>query len=55
MALLPGIVAYIVREGDSLWDIGKKYDVPVARMREMNDLTGDEIRPGDKLLVVKGF
>ncbi len=55
LASLPGIVAYIVKEGDSLWDIGKKYYVPVARMKEMNDLTGDEVKPGDKLLVVKGF
>lgn len=55
LAALPGIVAYIVKEGDSLWDIGKKYYVPVARMKEMNDLTGDEVKPGDKLLVVKGL
>ena len=55
LAALPGIVAYIVKEGDTLWDIGKKYYVPVERMREMNDLSGDEVKPGDKLLVVKGF
>lgn len=55
LAALPGIVAYIVKSGDSLWNIGKKYYVPIARMKEMNDLTGDEIKPGDKLLVVKGF
>lgn len=54
LADLPGIVAYIVREGDSLWNIGKKYYVPVAGMKEMNDLAGDEIKPGDKLLIVKG-
>lgn len=55
LAALPGIVAYIVKSGDSLWNIGKKYYVPIARMKEMNDLTSDEIKPGDKLLVVKGF
>lgn len=55
LAALPGIVAYIVKNGDSLWNIGKKYYVPIARMKEMNDLSGDEIKPGDKLLVVKGF
>lgn len=52
---LPGIVAYIVKNGDSLWNIGKKYYVPIARMKEMNDLNSDEIKPGDKLLIVKGF
>ena len=51
---LPGIVAYIVREGDSLWDIGKRYYVPVSQIREINELAGDEIQPGEKLLIVKG-
>lgn len=55
LAALPGIVAYIVKDGDSLWNIGKKYYVPIAQMKEMNDLSSDEIKPGDKLLVVKGF
>lgn len=55
LSALPGIVAYIVKSGDSLWNIGKKYYVPIARMKEMNDLSSDEIKPGDKLLVVKGF
>lgn len=55
LSALPGIVAYIVKSGDSLWNIGKKYYVPIARMKEMNDLNSDEIKPGDKLLVVKGF
>ena len=54
IAALPGIVAYIVREGDTLWNIGKRYYVPVQQIREINELTGDEIRQGDKLLIVKG-
>lgn len=55
LSMLPGVVAYFVQEGDTLWDIGKRYYVPVARMKEMNDLAGEEVKPGDKLLVVKGF
>lgn len=50
---LPGIVAYIAKEGDTLWQIGKKYYVPVAQIKEMNNLGSDELRPGDKLLIVK--
>lgn len=50
---LPGIVAYIVREGDTLWDVGKRYYVPVDRIREMNDLDGDEVTEGDKILIVR--
>lgn len=55
LASLPGIVAYVVREGDTLWNIGKKYYVPVEKLREMNDLSQDELCPGEKLLVVKGM
>ena len=54
LAALPGIVAYIVQEGDSLWEIGKKYYVPAAKMKEMNGLAGEEPKAGDKLLIVKG-
>ena len=50
---LPGIAAYIAREGDSLWNIGKRYYVPVSRIREMNELDGDDIEPGDKVLIVR--
>ncbi len=49
----PGIVVHVVGKGETLWQVGKKYYMPVKRIKEMNDLSGDEIRPGDKLLLVK--
>lgn len=52
---LPGIVIYIAGEGDTLWDIGKKYYVPIAWLKEVNELASEEIRAGDKILVVKGM
>lgn len=51
----PGIVVYLAGEGETLWDICKKYDVPMDGMREMNNLAQDEIKPGDQLLIVKGY
>ncbi|MCM1037743.1 MAG: DUF3794 domain-containing protein [Ruminococcus sp.] len=51
---LPGIVIYIAGNGDTLWDIGKKYYVPIAQLKEVNELVSEEIRAGDKILVVKG-
>lgn len=51
---LPGMVAYVVNPGDNLWNIGKKYYVPVAKIKEVNGLSGDELKVGDKLLIVKG-
>ncbi|HKM03324.1 MAG TPA: SPOCS domain-containing protein [Lachnospiraceae bacterium] len=55
LSKLPSIVIYIVKAGDSLWQIGKRYYVPVARIKELNGLTSDLIYPGDKLLIVKDF
>lgn len=51
---LPGMVVYMVKDGDNLWNIGKKYYVPVDMLRELNALESDELRPGQRLLIVKG-
>jgi len=54
LSSLPGMVVYMVKPGDNLWNIGKMYYVPVEKLREMNDLSGDQLMPGQKLLIVKG-
>lgn len=51
---LPGMVIYIVGPGDTLWDIGKRYYVPIAQLKEVNELSSEEVHAGDKILVVKG-
>ncbi len=55
MAALPGIAVYMVREGESLWDIGKRYYVPVSTILQTNNLSSDEVKAGDKILIVKGM
>lgn len=50
---LPSIVVYVANADDTLWQIGKKYYVPVAGIKEMNHLVSDDIKPGDKILIVK--
>ena len=50
---LPGFAIYYVNNGDSLWQIGKKYYVSVDRIKEINNLTDDVIKAGDRLLIVK--
>ena len=54
MSSLPGMVVYMVKEGDNLWNIGKQYYVPVESLRQLNELESDELKPGQKILVVKG-
>lgn len=53
MAQLPGIAIYMVREGESLWDIGKRYYVPVSALVKTNQLSSEEVKPGDRILIVK--
>lgn len=54
MSSLPGMVIHMVKEGDNLWNIGRKYYVPVDTLRGLNALDSDELVPGQKLLIVKG-
>lgn len=51
---LPGMVIYVVKNGDNLWNIGRKYYVKVDAIREWNNLGSDELKIGQKLLIVKG-
>lgn len=53
MTALPGIAIYLVREGESLWDIGKRYYVPISVLKQTNELTSDEVKCGDRILIVK--
>lgn len=55
MASLPGIAVYVVREGESLWDIGKRYYVPISVIKQTNELTSDEVKAGDRILIVKNM
>lgn len=55
MAALPGIAVYMVKPGESLWDIGKRYYVPVSVIRQTNNLSSDDVKAGDKILIVKGL
>ena len=54
LASLPSMVIYVVKPGDHLWNIGKKYYVPVQKLMELNELQGQDLHPGQKLLIVKG-
>ena len=50
---LPGMVVYMVKDGDNLWNIGKKYYVSVDSLKKMNGMESDEVKSGQKLLIVK--
>lgn len=46
-------VYYTVKSGDTLYGIAREHNMTVGQLRELNNLTGDEIRVGQTLAVKK--
>jgi uncharacterized protein YkwD len=49
-----GDVIHEVKNGQSLWSIAIEYGVKIEQIRQLNNLSSTDIRPGQKLLVQKG-
>lgn len=56
-ALMPGIKKvdkqkrYMVRSGDSLWKIARRFGTSVRELMRLNDLETERIRPGKELII----
>ena len=50
---MPGIVGYRVQPGDTLWKIAKKFYTTVEGIRETNEGIGEEVKPGERLILIK--
>ncbi|MEE9614553.1 MAG: LysM peptidoglycan-binding domain-containing protein, partial [Thermodesulfobacteriota bacterium] len=49
-ANVPDGGTYTVKRGDTLWDISRKFSVPIKRMLELNDMRkSDVLKPGQRL------
>lgn len=42
---------YVVKRGESLWAIAQKNDMTVSQLKQLNDLTSNDLMPGDRLRV----
>ncbi len=49
----PGIIGYIAKEGDQLWDIAKENFTTISEIVKTNQLSSEQIRGGDKILIIK--
>lgn len=49
----PGIVGYVVKDGDDLWTLAKRYHTTIDGIREINELQNEEIKTGDRILIFK--
>ena len=47
----PSGPVYVVQSGDTLWDIASRFDVNVADLESINNLTTTDINIGDKLII----
>lgn len=52
---LPGLVGYIVKKGDTLWNIAKEHHTTVDAIKETNQKKDENLQLGEKLLIVKNI
>lgn len=50
---MPGMIGYIVKSGDTLWNIAKKHYATIDGIKTINGIESDNVDVGDKLLIVK--
>ena len=50
---MPGIIGYIVKNGDNLWDLAKKYKTTMESIAEVNHLEKMELKSGQKILIFR--
>ena len=48
----PMMVGYVVKDSDTLWDVAKRFTTTRDCIKAVNYLENDEIKPGDRLLIV---
>lgn len=45
----PAATVHVVRRGETLWELARRYHLQVEDLRRWNDLEGDLLRPGQRL------
>ncbi len=49
----PGIIGYIAKDGDRLWDIAKENFTTIQEIVRTNQLSSENLKGGDKILIIK--
>lgn len=49
----PGMIGYVVKQGDELWDIAKRFHTTKQELMDTNRLSTDTVQEGQKILIMK--
>lgn len=49
----PGVIGYIVKEGDELWNLAKRYNTTIEGICEINELSDEKLKVGERILIFK--
>lgn len=49
----PGLVGYIAKKGDTLWDVAKEYHTTVENIMRNNQKKDNSLQDGERILIVK--
>ena len=49
----PGVIGYIVKDGDDLWSLAKRFSTTMDGICEVNELSEEKLKVGDRILIFK--
>lgn len=49
----PSVIGYIVKEGDELWTLAKKYNTTMDNIERVNNLVDEKLKIGERILIFK--
>lgn len=49
----PGVIGYIVKDGDDLWSLAKRFNTTIDGICEVNELPDEKLKVGDRILIFK--
>lgn len=49
----PGVIGYIVKDGDDLWSLAKRFNTTMDGICQVNELPDEKLKVGDRILIFK--
>lgn len=49
----PGVIGYVVKEGDELWTLAKRYSTTMDGIMDINNLKDGNLKAGERILIFK--